>query len=86
MSASLSGPSPHALILAAGVGRRLYGAQGPGPKALLRFGGRSLLARHVAALRGAGVEDIGVVTGFEAEQIEAATREHALPGARRGHG
>lgn len=71
MPAPSSKPTPHALILAAGIGRRLDGAQGPRPKALLRFGGRSLLARHVAALRAEGVEDVAVVTGFEADQLRA---------------
>ena len=64
--------SPHALILAAGVGRRLNGSAGPLPKALLPFGGRTLLARHVEALRACGVEDVTVVAGFEAPQVEAA--------------
>ncbi len=72
--------SPHALILAAGVGRRLNGMQGPKPKALLNLGGRSLLARHIASLRAAGVEDISVVTGFEADQIRAEVG--AVPGVR----
>ncbi len=62
----------HAVILAAGVGRRLNGSAGPVPKALLAFGGRSLLARHLAALRAAGVPDITVVIGFEADQVRAA--------------
>jgi choline kinase len=61
-----------AIILAAGVGNRLQGAGHAGPKALLRFGGKSLLARHVALLRAAGVSDIVVATGFEAPTIEAA--------------
>lgn len=67
--------SPCALILAAGVGRRL-GETGSGtprvPKALLEFGGRSLLARHVAILRGLGISDITVVIGFGAERMRTA--------------
>lgn len=63
---------PHAVILAAGVGRRLNASAGPLPKALLDFGGRTLLARHIAALRACGVADITVVAGFEAEQLRAA--------------
>jgi choline kinase len=68
-----------AIILAAGVGRRLGGA-GPGdhpPKALLDFGGRSLLARHVGFLRDCGVTDITVVIGYQAGKIRAAL--DALP-------
>jgi len=67
--------SPCALILAAGMGRRL-GEAGPGrpgvPKALLEFGGTSLLARHVAILRGLGISDITLVIGFGAERMRTA--------------
>ncbi len=68
-------PSPRALILAAGVGRRLGNAdpdQPEQPKALLEFDGSSLLARHVTILRRLGVTDITVVTGFGAPRILAA--------------
>lgn len=64
-----------AMILAAGVGNRLQGAGHDGPKALLRFGGKSLLARHVAGLHSVGVSDIVVATGFAAGAIEAALAE-----------
>lgn len=71
MPASSTPLPPHALILAAGVGRRLDGAQGQRPKALLSLGGRSLLARHIANLRAAGVEQVTVVVGYEADQVRA---------------
>ncbi len=65
----------HALILAAGIGRRL-GEQAPDrpgqPKALLDFGGKSLMARHIAALRRQGITAITVVIGFAAEEMRAA--------------
>lgn len=67
--------APRAVILAAGVGRRLHdGAPRAeqNPKSLLAFEDQTLLARHVAILRAAGVEDITVVTGFCAGQIETA--------------
>ena len=48
-----------ATVLAAGLGHRL----GSRPKATLEIDGRSLLERLTAALRGAGIEDIGVVIG-----------------------
>jgi choline kinase len=61
-----------AVILAAGVGARL----GPGddklPKALLRFGGRSLLQRHLDILGGQGVRRVTIATGYRREAIEAA--------------
>ena len=59
------------MLLAAGVGRRL-GQEAPAPKVLLDFGGRSLIARHLAILEGAGVRDVTIVTGFMAETLEAA--------------
>ena len=61
------------------MGKRLRGAQAgkrpdtthDGPKAMLRFGGRSLMQRHVEALRDAGIADITVVTGFEEQRLRA---------------
>jgi len=67
--------SPKALILAAGVGRRLGGpgaGQDKMPKAMLDFDGKTLLARHIDILRGLGISDITVVIGFAAAQIRAA--------------
>ena len=61
-----------AILLAAGVGRRLTEITGGGPKCLLPFAGASLLERHVAILAACGVEQLTVVTGCEAMQIEQA--------------
>lgn len=55
-------------ILAAGIGRRLGDETLP-PKILLRFGGQSLLERHVAILRHCGVPHIDLVVGYRAEEI-----------------
>jgi len=55
-------------ILAAGIGRRLGNETLP-PKILLRFGGQSLLERHVAILRHCGVPHIDLVVGYQAETI-----------------
>jgi len=67
--------APCAVILAAGAGRRL-GAGEPEharvPKALLEFGGRSLLARHVEILRSLGISAITVVIGFKVDHMRAA--------------
>jgi choline kinase len=70
--------APRAIILAAGVGRRLNAGRGALPKALLAFGGRSLLSRHVGILQGCGVDDVAVVIGFEADRFraEAAAGPH----------
>lgn len=63
-----SSPPPSAIILAAGVGRRLGNAS---PKVLLDFGGRSLLERHLAALRANGVGDIAITVGHRSDLIRA---------------
>jgi len=61
-----------ALMLAAGVGRRLYGEDdSASPKSLLRFAGRSLLARHVEHLRALGVEGLDLVIGYRGDEIRA---------------
>ena len=55
-----------AIILAAGVGRRL-GVEAP--KVTLDFAGKSLLARHIAALNANGVADIAITVGHRADLI-----------------
>ncbi len=60
-----------AVMLAAGVGNRLGDVSEHRPKVLLEFGGRTLLARHIEALREAGVMGLDIVTGYRAELIEA---------------
>jgi choline kinase len=57
-------------MLAAGMGIRL-GEEGLPPKILLRFGGQSLLARHIAILRHCGIRRLDLVVGYRAEEIEA---------------
>lgn len=56
-----------AVVLAAGAGSRL----GNRPKCLLELDGVPLIRRQLAALSGAGVDDIVVVLGHHAGQIEA---------------
>jgi choline kinase len=73
--------SHRAVILAAGIGRRLGAPSTDGcrqvdvPKALLSFGGRTLLGRHVALLRANGVVDIAVTVGFGASHVVAALQD-----------
>jgi len=62
----------HAVLLAAGVGRRLTDITGGGPKSLLPFGELSLLERHVRQLAAAGIHRLTIVVGCEAMQIEQA--------------
>ncbi|WP_419727977.1 NTP transferase domain-containing protein [Lichenicola sp.] len=63
---------PNVLMLAAGRGRRL--GRDPGealPKVLLRFGGRSLLERHLQRLTSAGAGRVHLVVGYKSQLIEA---------------
>jgi choline kinase len=57
------------IILAAGKGSRLNGTIGDKPKCLLRVGGKTLLERQIEALKGAGIADIVVVVGCQAEAV-----------------
>ena len=59
-----------AVVLAAGVGRRL-GQERPAPKVLLEFDGTSLIARHLAILAASGAAEVLIVTGFMADALEA---------------
>lgn len=56
-----------ALILAAGLGYRL--GEGLPPKALLRFGDRSLLHRHLEILNACGVCEVVVGVGYRADLV-----------------
>ncbi|MBV8537705.1 MAG: phosphocholine cytidylyltransferase family protein [Alphaproteobacteria bacterium] len=57
---------PCAIILAAGVGRRLGR---DAPKVTLGFGGKSLLQRHIEALEANGVTDIAITVGHRPDLI-----------------
>lgn len=61
-----------AIILAGGRGERMRAAFPSVPKPLVPLGGKPILVRQLEALRAQGVTDITVVTGYGAEQIEAA--------------
>ena len=58
---------PRVLMLCAGQGRRLGRRLGPdgsaGPKVLLRFGGHSLLERHLRHLEAGGAGRVTLVVG-----------------------
>ena len=61
-----------AIMLAAGVGRRLFGEDDSQlPKALLRFGGKTLLHRHIEVLRANGVDELAMVVGYRKEDLAA---------------
>lgn len=60
------------IILAAGKGSRLNGTAGESPKCLVKAGGLTLVDRQIRALRNAGIDDIAVVVGCEADQVRRA--------------
>ena len=70
-----------AIILAAGIGKRL-GEQGKHqPKALLEFGKKSLLESHIEALNHFDFSNIIVVSGYHSEELEKklATVDSKIP-------
>jgi choline kinase len=61
-----------AVILAAGVGKRLWPVTQHRPKCLIEFGGRSLIHRYLDALSGLRVRSAVLVVGYKQEMIRAA--------------
>lgn len=59
----------HAIILAAGRGSRMGALTNQQPKCFTWLGGRRLLDWQLAALNGAGVENIALVTGYLADRL-----------------
>ena len=66
------------LMLAAGVGSRLYGddTRQP-PKALMRFGAQTLLERHIRFLRELDVDGLTLVVGYRKKDLVAEALRHA---------
>lgn len=67
-----------AIILAAGRGSRMKHLTDERPKCLTHLRGRPLLHWQLEALRGAGIADIGIVTGYRHEMLceQPLTRFH----------
>jgi choline kinase len=61
-----------AVILAAGVGKRLWQVTQHRPKCLIEIGGKSLLHRYLATLASVGIRRADVVVGYKQEMIRAA--------------
>ncbi|MGE0643229.1 MAG: NTP transferase domain-containing protein [Nitrospira sp.] len=70
-----------AIILAAGVGKRLWEVTQHRPKCLIEIGGRSILHRYLASLVSVGVRQVDLVVGYKQEMIRAAVAEDSC-GAR----
>ena len=61
-----------AIMLAAGIGSRLSpNDENHPPKCLLSFDGKSLLARHIDALKLSGITKLTLVIGYQANKIKA---------------
>lgn len=58
-----------AIILAAGRGSRMKSLTDECPKCLVALHGKPLLEWQLAALRAAGISEIGVVTGYKREML-----------------
>jgi choline kinase len=58
-----------AIILAAGRGSRMKNLTEERPKCMVELHGRPLLEWQLAALRGAGIEQIAIVTGYKRELL-----------------
>jgi molybdenum cofactor cytidylyltransferase len=63
-----------AVLLAAGEAKRMGGR----PKPLLELAGVPLIRRNLVALSGAGVDEVVVVLGHRADQIEPAVRDFPI--------
>lgn len=73
---------PSAMILSAGRGERMRPLTDTTPKALLEVGGEPLIARHLRALREAGIEDMVVNLSHLGEQIRGALGDGGEFGVR----
>lgn len=59
------------LILAAGRGSRMGETCDIQPKGLIKINGRSLIDSQIDAMRAAGIDTIGIVTGYMSELLES---------------
>ncbi|MEP7151520.1 MAG: phosphocholine cytidylyltransferase family protein [Nitrospira sp.] len=61
-----------AVILAAGVGKRLWPVTQHKPKCLIEIGGQTLLSRYLEVLASLQIRDVTIVVGYKQEMIRAA--------------
>ena len=70
-----------ALMLAAGLGRRLYGDKNQElPKALLQFGGQTLIERHIIILEACGVDELNLIVGHRKDDLLSEVKRVAPDG------
>ncbi len=65
-----------AIILAAGIGKRLGKHAADRPKSLLKFGDKSLLQRHIEILRAHQINAITIIVGYHAALIKAHLEDY----------
>ncbi len=82
----MTGASPRvAMVLAAGLGKRLRPITDTRPKPLVEVAGRTMLDRVLDSLTGAGIERCVVNTHYLAAQIEAHLAARGRPAVRLSH-
>lgn len=69
----------NAVILSAGQGKRLSPLTDGRPKCLVPIAGRPILEWQIHALAEAGVEEIAVVTGFCADEVDTMLMTTSVP-------
>lgn len=70
----------NAVILAAGIGSRLRPITDSRPKCLVEVAGQSILKWQLDGYAAAGVDNVVVVAGYMAEQVESFCRAVQFPG------
>ena len=66
-----------AIILAAGIGKRLGNVSDDKPKCLLEFDGLSLLHRHLQALENLAVDELVIVSGYREADLIAEIKRYS---------
>lgn len=66
-----------AVILAAGVGKRLWPVTQHRPKCLIEIGGQTLLHRYLDSLASLGIQRADIVVGYKQDMIRAAIKKNS---------
>ena len=61
-----------AIILAAGIGKRLWQVTQHRPKCLIEIGGKTLMHRYLSSLRSVGIHSVDMIVGYKQEMIRTA--------------
>lgn len=59
-----------AVIMAAGVGKRMHGLADGEPKSFLEVGGKSIIAHQITSLKEVGIHNIIIVTGYKRDAFQ----------------